>query len=149
MAEVKYFVYVLLILSCSALADDRRAKVNYQVHCQGCHLPDASGFPGKVPRMNNFVGYFLHSKEGREFLVRVPGVATSRMSDADVTEVLNWLLRTYSAGQLPDSFEPFTASEVELLRRNQELDPEKERLRILTKIARKNPELRAELQSDI
>src|SRR5215207_2278697 len=24
-------------------------RVNYALHCQGCHLPDGSGMPGKVP----------------------------------------------------------------------------------------------------
>ena len=148
MASLKYIAFALIFLSSVASADDRRAKVNYQVHCQGCHLPDALGFPGKVPRMNNFVGYFLHSQEGREFLVRVPGVASSRMSDADITEVMNWLLRTYSAEQLPANFRPFTVDEVAALRQNQEMNPEAERVRILRQIAVDVPELASDLRNE-
>ena len=59
--------FLLLVLSGAALADDRRAQVNYMLHCQGCHLPEAEGFEGKVPPMKDYVGYFLHSQDGREF----------------------------------------------------------------------------------
>ena len=145
MAALKLAPLILLAIGTAALADDHRAKVNYQIHCQGCHLPDASGFPGKVPRMNDFVGYFLHSREGREFLVRVPGVSASRMSDEAITEVMNWLVKTYSAEQLPSTFEPFTVSEVAVLREQRENDPERTRMRILQTIAANVPELAAEL----
>ena len=138
-----------MLLSTAAFADDQRARANYQLHCQGCHLPDASGFPGKVPRMRNFVGYFLHSQEGREFLVQVPGVAASRLSDAQITEVMNWLLLTYSSPQLPQDFEPFTEIEVAALREHQVADPEATRMRILRHIAADLPALAIELEDDV
>ena len=101
--------YLALLLTVAlypvANADDHRAHVNYMIHCQGCHLPDAAGFAGKVPRMKNFVGYFLHSREGREFVIRVPGVATASLPDDELAELMNWLLLTHSAEQLPDAFE--------------------------------------------
>ena len=86
---------MFLVLACGgagAGADDERAHVNYMLHCQGCHLPQTEGFPGKVPPIRDFVGYFLHSQEGREFLVRVPGVAQSALSDEEVAELMNWLV---------------------------------------------------------
>lgn len=141
MAALKLLSSVLLFGAATALADDERARINYQIHCQGCHLPDASGFPGAVPRMNDFVGYFLHSQEGREFLVRVPGVSASRLSDAEITEVMNWLLLTFSAAQLPASYRPFTVKEVSVLRREREMDPETARRRILDNIAESLPAL--------
>lgn len=147
MAAIRFILAVAVLLSGPVLADDQRARVNYQLHCQGCHLPDGSGFPGKVPRMNGFVGYFLYSQEGREFLVRVPGVSASRLSDADVTDVMNWLLQTFSEDQLPPDFEPFTEAEVSALRRDRETDPESERLRILRAIATEQPALAAELNN--
>ena len=129
-----------------ASADDQRARVNYMIHCQGCHLPEAVGFAGKVPRMNGFAGYFLHSQEGREFLIRVPGVATSSLADDQLTELMNWLLLTYSAGQLPEPFVPFSVAEVAALRPDLEADPEKTRMRILRQIARGLPSLAVELE---
>ena len=53
-------------------ADDDRAHDSYMLHCQGCHLANTEGVPGHVPRMKDFLGYFLHSEEGRAFIVQVP-----------------------------------------------------------------------------
>ncbi len=131
-----------------ANADDHRASINYMVHCQGCHLPEAVGFAGKVPRMKDFVGYFLHSREGREFVIRVPGVATSSLPDDELTEMMNWLLLTYSAEQLPKPFVPFSPEEVAVLRTNLEADPENTRMRILKQIAAELPSLADDLQQD-
>lgn len=131
-----------------ARADDRRAQFNYTMHCQGCHLPDAMGFQGKVPRMKDFVGYFLHSQEGREFLLRVPGVSTSLLADDQLTELMNWLIRTHSAEQVPADFSPFTVVEVATLRRNPETDPEVTRKQILRRIAEELPALAIELAAE-
>ena len=131
-----------------AAADDQRARVNYLIHCQGCHLPEAVGFAGKVPRMNGFVGYFLHSQEGREFIIRVPGVATSSLADDQLTELMNWLLLTYSAEQLPEPFVPFAVAEVAALRPDLETNPEKTRMRVLRQIAQDLPSLALELEQE-
>ncbi len=131
-----------------AYANDHRARTNYMIHCQGCHLPEAVGFVGKVPRMKDFVGYFLHSREGREFVIRVPGVATASLPDDELTEMMNWLLLTYSAEQLPRPFEPFSTEEVAVLRTDLEADPENTRMRILEQIAVELPSLADDLQQD-
>jgi hypothetical protein len=131
-----------------AVADDHRASINYMIHCQGCHLPEAVGFAGKVPRMKDFVGYFLHSREGREFVIRVPGVATSSLPDDELTEMMNWLLLTYSAEQLPQPFVPFSTEEVAALRPELEADPETTRMRILRQIAEELPSLANNLREE-
>ncbi len=131
-----------------AYADDHRARTNYMIHCQGCHLPEAVGFVGKVPRMKDFVGYFLHSQEGREFVIRVPGVATSSLPDDELTEMMNWLLLSFSAEQLPRPFIPFSTEEVAALRPMLEADPEKTRMRILRQIAAELPALAIDLEQD-
>ncbi len=131
-----------------AYADDHRASVNYMLHCRGCHLPDAQGYSDQVPRMKNFVGYFLHSQEGREFVIRVPGVATSSLPDDQLTELMNWLLLTYSSEQLPAPFVPYSVAEVAALRPNLEANPQKSRTRILERIARGLPSLAAELEEE-
>ncbi len=147
MAIVIRFAFIIGLL-CSAnvaFSDDQRAHVNYMLHCQGCHLPKAEGFAGRVPVMKDFAGYFLHSQEGREFLIRVPGVSHSALSDAEVVELMNWLLQTHSAGQLPDPYTPFTEVEVAQLRKDPEGDPEHARQIILAKIAAELPALASEL----
>ena len=132
--------------SCAAVADDNRAHVNYMLHCQGCHLPEAQGFEGKVPPMKDFVGYFLHSGEGREFLIRVPGVAQSALNDGELAELMNWLLVTFSAEQLPDSYVPFSDREVESLRRDPVTDPAASREVILKNLSADIPILAARRQ---
>jgi hypothetical protein len=134
----------LLLLSPLLLADERRAEVNYMLHCQGCHLPDAAGFEGRVPPMKNFVGYFLNSDEGRQFVVRVPGVAQSALNDDELAELMNWLLASFSAEQLPDPFVPFTADEVRGLRVDPEPDPVATRARIIDDLAETLPSLAVE-----
>ncbi len=98
--------------------------------------------------MKNFLGYFLHSEEGRKFIVRVPGVATSSLPDDQLTELVNWLLLTYSAEQLPRPFKPFSVAEVAALRPDLEANPEKTRIRILRQIARDLPSLAANLEQE-
>jgi hypothetical protein len=138
---------LVTFLACgTVIADDRRAEVNYMLHCQGCHLPEAEGFDGKVPPMKNFVGYFLHSPEGRDFVIRVPGVSRSALNDAELAELMNWLLVTYSAEQLPHKFLPYTADEVAKLRVDPEPNPESTRNIILATLADDYPAVAAELE---
>ncbi len=95
-----------------------RARVDYMLNCQGCHGPTGTGSgDGVVPNMKGFVGNFLHSRDGREFLVRVPGSANSALDNTRLAEVLNWILATMSPEQLPASFKPFSATEVGKLRK--------------------------------
>ncbi|MGI9203533.1 MAG: cytochrome c, class I [Woeseiaceae bacterium] len=139
---IRWFVALSLVLAGTfAAADDERAHVNYMLHCQGCHLPQAEGFEGRVPPMKDFVGYFLHSTEGRDFLIRVPGVAHSALGDIEITELMNWLLQSFSADQLPATFAPFTVDEVASLRQDPELAPEAARIEILGDIAAALPPL--------
>lgn len=92
-------------------------RMNYVLHCQGCHLPDGSGMKGKVPDMRGELGLFARLPEGRDYIGRVPGVANSHLSDAQLARVLNWLvLEMGPAGAGP--FKPYSAEEVGKLRRN-------------------------------
>jgi len=88
------------------------ARLNYILHCQGCHLVDGAGTAQKVPALKNEVGRFLHVPGGREFLIQVPGTAQSPLTDAEVAAVLNWILENFSSGQLPADFVPYTTTEI-------------------------------------
>ncbi len=94
-------------------------EVNYQLQCAGCHLGDGSGSASNdVPRMKDFVGNFLKVEGGREFLVRVPGMAQSALSDTQTAELINWLMRKdgIAGTSVPDNFQPYTGEEVTALR---------------------------------
>lgn len=94
-----------------------RAWQNWVLQCQGCHRPDATGSPQTTPAMAGHVSRFLHVPGGREYLGRVPGVATAALSDRDLAELLNWTLRRYDPENLPADFKPYTPEEVGRLRR--------------------------------
>ncbi len=90
---------------------------DYARNCQGCHGHKGVSVP-QVPALKDRVGYFLHTEEGRRYVVQVPGVATNVLDDQRLAAVLNWMLRTYSPSQLPAAFRPYTAQEVGELRKN-------------------------------
>ena len=87
-------------------AESARARINWLLNCQGCHRADASGLPGGAPNMAGEVSRFLNVKGGREYLVRVPGVANAPLSDADLAALLNWMLRTFDPQHLPKTSTP-------------------------------------------
>ena len=118
----------------AATAAARKARQNYILNCQGCHLPDGSGAEGAVPRLNGFVGKFLRVPGGREFIVQVPGVAGAPISDAELAAVMNWLLAAFSNAELPPDFRPYTAAEVGDLRRSPLVDVKRARARLVKKM---------------
>jgi hypothetical protein len=94
----------------------RGAAEDYARNCQGCH--GHFGFSvDEIPILKDRVGYFAHTPQGRAYLVQVPNVAQAHLSDERLARLLNWVLGTYSATQLPVGFEPYTAEEVGGLRR--------------------------------
>jgi hypothetical protein len=90
-------------------------KLLYQLYCQGCHSPGGTGH-ASVPRLKGHIGTFLQSGEGRAYLVRVPGAATSTLDDVQLAAVLNWMIIEFGDDSIPGDFQPYTASEVASLR---------------------------------
>ena len=118
----------------AAEINDRRAQFNYQLFCQGCHTPDGTG-ANAVPRMKDQVGYFLAIPAGREYLVRVPGSATSALNDAELAEVLNWIVREFAGASTPAEARPYSAEEVGRLRQHPLNEVEQYRVQLLADIA--------------
>ncbi|MDJ0852713.1 MAG: hypothetical protein QNK04_30455 [Myxococcota bacterium] len=84
--------------------------VDYMLECQGCHLPDGAGSPGAVPDLRASLPVLVGTPDGRSYLVRVPGSASSPLSDAALAAVLNWMVANFAAGV--EGFEPFSEQEV-------------------------------------
>lgn len=99
----------------------RSPQVNYMTECQGCHLPDGRGMAGRVPPMKGEVHRFLDVEGGRAFLVQVPGSANSKLSDADLANLLNWIVTTMGPAD-PAVFKPYTAEEVAAYRARRLVD---------------------------
>ncbi|HUE10826.1 MAG TPA: hypothetical protein VMQ54_07800 [Steroidobacteraceae bacterium] len=87
--------------------------VNFQLNCMGCHLADGSGEPGRVPSIRRSLVLLSATPQGREFVIRVPGVAQSPLSDEDTAALLNWLARNLSDLTVPSSFADYSAAEIQ------------------------------------
>lgn len=94
------------------VTSEARARLNYALNCQGCHLGDGAGMPGRVPAIAGFVSRFLSAPGGREYLVRVPGVTNAAVNDEELAEIANWMLYTFDPQHLPDDFAPYTEKEI-------------------------------------
>jgi mono/diheme cytochrome c family protein len=124
-------------LAGGALAENinsQRAQFNYQMFCQGCHTPDGSGAKS-VPRMKDHVGIFLGTQQGREYLVRVPGSATSALDDEQLAEVLNWIILEFAGDSADENYERYTTVEVAQLRQQPLNEVEQYRTQLLVEIA--------------
>jgi hypothetical protein len=100
----------------AGVENTQRAWQNWTLNCQGCHRFDGSGSDATAPGIAGTVAKFLLVPGGREYLIRVPGVATSPLSDTDLAEVMNWMLWRFDKEHLPASFQPYTAAEIAPLR---------------------------------
>jgi hypothetical protein len=100
----------------AGVADPQRTWQNWTLNCQGCHRPDGGGSAGTAPALAGSVGRFLSVPNGRNCLVRVPGVATSALPNGDLAELLNWMLWKFDKDHVPVNFQPFTETEVGRLR---------------------------------
>ena len=130
-------VLLLLLLAASSGWATEPAEADYMLNCQGCHLPNGSGFPARqVPDLRNQMGRFLSVPGGREFLVQVPGSAQTALNDADLARLLNWMLLRFSAAQLPADFQPYTAAEIGALRKQPLAQVSEVRSELLERIAR-------------
>ena len=84
-----------------------------------------------MPRLAGFVGHFTRHPEGRDYLLRVPGVVRARLDDARLAAVLNWLLVSLSREQVAAGFAPFTPEEVARARRAPLPAPQATRARLI------------------
>src|SRR5450631_1060719 len=100
----------------AGVTNPQRAWQNWTLNCQGCHRPDGTGSAGTAPSLAGTVSKFLTVPGGREYLGRVPGVATSPLGNADLAELVNWMFWRFDREHLPQDFTPFTAEEIGRLR---------------------------------
>jgi hypothetical protein len=87
--------------------------VNFQLHCMGCHLADGSGQSGRVPSIRRSLVLFSRSLQGREYIIRVPGVAQSPLSNEDIAALLNWMARNLSDLKVPADFTDYSPAEIQ------------------------------------
>ena len=114
---------------------NRSPATNYALFCQGCHLPDGSGMADKVPDMRRQLALMLSVPEGREYVVQVPGTASSPLDDGQTAELLNWL--TAEMGPRGVEFAPYDEAEIRRLRRSRTGSVVDMRRRVVARVIRK------------
>jgi mono/diheme cytochrome c family protein len=131
-----WLVAMFLVAStCRAQSyDAARAREAWVLNCMGCHTADGRGIPGKVPPLRESLGHFVALQGGREFVMRVPGASNSALSDADLANVLNWVLGTMNAQSRPASLKPYTVDEIAAHRRPALTDVARARARLVNEL---------------
>lgn len=85
------------------------ANTNYILRCAGCHGTTGMGTANAgVPPFPDSVGHIAGLESGRSYMLHVPGVVSSSLSDTQIADVLNYILERWSG--MP--FTPFTTEEV-------------------------------------
>lgn len=107
-------------IAAAPLADIPRfpkPQADYLLHCGGCHGLEGTSNGKLVPDLRGQVGFFLRLPEGREYLVRLPNVAFSALSNDELAAVLNFMVFQIGGGGVPGDAQPYGAAEVAALRR--------------------------------
>ena len=90
--------------------------IAYKLHCSGCHLSDGMGSTvGQIPQIPGLAGHFLKHPKGRLYLSHVPGVVNSGLPSEKLAPLLNYVLETYGANEVPAKWERFTGPELDEL----------------------------------
>jgi mono/diheme cytochrome c family protein len=121
-----FAAFLLLAVALCARAD---AEKNYLLHCSGCHLPNGIGDPPNAPTLRDTIGKIVATPEGRDYIIRVPGSSQTPMTDQQLADVLNWMLREFNSETLPIDFKPLSEREVSRSRSKILTDPLKYRAR--------------------
>jgi hypothetical protein len=106
-------------------------ETNYRLYCMGCHVDDGSGLEGKVPSMRGTLVPLSMRPEGRRFLVQVPGVAQSPLTNAEVAALLNWMIVNLADKPADREVAAFTESEVARYRGERMLNVRATRAKLL------------------
>jgi hypothetical protein len=110
-------------------------SVNYMLQCMGCHTPDGSGAAGRVPSIRSTLLPFSAVTAGRQYLVQVPGASQSPLSNAELADLLNWMVENLSNEPRGVVFKRFTAAEVASYRRKTLVEVRATRERLLNATA--------------
>jgi cytochrome c5 len=114
-----------------------QAPPAFQQRCAVCHQATGSGVPGIYPPLTDAIGPYVRFPQGRTFLIHLllfgmDGAIKSHgaiyeglmppaadLSNSDLAEAINYVLKTFNATTLPRDFKPFTAMEFERARASQ------------------------------
>jgi hypothetical protein len=74
-------------------------------------------YPAEIPVLRDRIGYFMCTREGREYLIRLPNVAYSPIPDnQQLADMMNFVVFGLGGASAPKGTKPYTAAEVAKLR---------------------------------
>ena len=124
---------VAVALAINVVAEAEPPGELYMLNCWGCHRPNGEGIPGTAPPLKGAVD-FLRVPGGREYLISVPGVALSSLSNEQAAAVMNWILKSFSKDRVPADFKPYSADEIAKARTTHLLEIKKARAELMTEM---------------
>jgi len=99
------------------VAPGRSPETNYLLRCSGCHGLDGTGTKaGGIPPFPGFIDVFFRDDESRLYLAHVPGLASANLTDAEIADVMNYVLERWGAATATHDVTPFSAEEITRLR---------------------------------
>ena len=100
------------------LPDLTVAQSDYVEHCSGCHGMQGNSAPAEIPVLRDRIGYFMCTPEGRDYLIRLPNVAYSAITDnQELADMMNFVVFGLGGNSAPSGARPFTGAEVARLRK--------------------------------
>jgi hypothetical protein len=100
-----------------ALPELTTPQSDYVEHCSGCHGMQGDSAPAEIPVLRGRVGYFMCTQQGREYLIRLPNVAYSAITDnQELADMMNFVVFGLGGNSAPKGTRPYTAQEVARLR---------------------------------
>jgi hypothetical protein len=132
-------VLAMLLAAAAAPAHAPDPRLDYVMHCMGCHGMDGEGVRGKIPALRESLPAFVRSRAGRDFLLSVPGASNSSLTDAELAGVMNWLADRFASGSPAMAGNPFTTEEVTRARRPPQSKVRENRARLLQSLAGGGP----------
>jgi len=97
----------------AAISDPVLARSDYVENCGGCHGVQGLSAPAELPELRDRVGYFMCTPESRAYLIRLPNVAHSRITDnQQLADLVNFVIFGLGGASTPPDTRPFTAEEV-------------------------------------
>jgi len=95
------------------MVDPELAQSDFIEQCAGCHGVRGTTVPAHLPEIKDRVGWFMCTPESRAYLLRLPNVAHSRITDnAQLADLMNYVVFVLGGKSAPAGTKPFTGDEV-------------------------------------
>ena len=112
-----FFALLVAVVTVTAQAQELKgdAKAGQAINamCIGCHGIKGNAAPAELPNLQGRVGWFMCLPEVRDYLMRLPNIARSRIDDNDqLAALMNFMVFGLGGKSTPAGTKPFTAAEV-------------------------------------